>query len=624
MTFSLVWLSSWLIPGPPAPNRLCIVSLDGASATYLKDAQRRGMLQGAFTRLRREGLYFSEHFPVCPSLTAVSHASIAAGAWPDATGIVSNSMFDPGTGRWVSGFEEPLQAEPVWKTALLYGRRVISIGYPFGLTDEELLRHSGFEVLGWGASLGPGALVDLSRSDFSPGPRPDENPTPFPPLTAAFEIPLPGDTPLKYFLTLMHHSGDARSGYDTMRVDDNPDPADGWLQESPLPPASPAQDWRQLEISLRNQRAVVWFKVLRFSAEPVSLRIYFNPPSFSRGSPEQFVREIEEKFGIWPGMVPHRYVERGLLDEQTEMEHTLRLSRYLFDVTLYLLDHHSWDLFLSYQALIDSAAHQYLLVDRRQPGYEPARVKRYQRLVLDAYRYAENRLSGILDRADQTGFTVCVLSDHGMHPVRWNLSLAPLLKAFRERENIPDDALVCGTSGTAVSLYVRPEKPGPEQVRRPVDILRRLQRFLDQARAGKHRLFEQVLPRAEFAGYHLDSPRSGDLIAFTYPEFAPRMGREDDPVLAASGLPLGQHGSDPRNHPSLRAICSFYGPSIARRKKAKISSVDLLPVFCHLLQIPPPLSCQGKIPAGIQSCLDFSPSRRGPAGQQQEPGRNEN
>jgi len=101
-----------------------IFLLDGCRADALKKAEAP-----ALTRLASEGIRAENATTVYPSLTAVGHASILTGAYPEKTGITNHFYWDKEERRLVNLFSDKhIEVPTVFDILARKGMRGISIG----------------------------------------------------------------------------------------------------------------------------------------------------------------------------------------------------------------------------------------------------------------------------------------------------------------------------------------------------------------------------------------------------------------------------------------------------------------------------------------------------------------
>lgn len=107
------------------PNKTLLVSFDGFRYNYLNKVDTPNFDSLAATGVQAEGL-----IPVFPSSTFPNHYSIVTGLYPEHSGLVGNTMYDPKwdawyrisdrqaveNGRWYGG-------EPIWNTLEKQGLR---------------------------------------------------------------------------------------------------------------------------------------------------------------------------------------------------------------------------------------------------------------------------------------------------------------------------------------------------------------------------------------------------------------------------------------------------------------------------------------------------------------------
>lgn len=100
------------------PNPLLLISFDGFRYDYLDKVGTPHFDSLAVSGVQSEGL-----IPVVPSKTFPNHYSIVTGLYPENSGIVGNTMYDPKWGEWYrindrSAVENGkwYEGEPIWNT----------------------------------------------------------------------------------------------------------------------------------------------------------------------------------------------------------------------------------------------------------------------------------------------------------------------------------------------------------------------------------------------------------------------------------------------------------------------------------------------------------------------------
>jgi len=103
--------------------RLLLISFDGFRYDYLSETETPN-----FDRFIREGVKAEALIPVFPTKTFPNHYSIVTGLYPEHSGIVANTMYDPKWDRWYriserTAVENPdwYRGEPIWNTAMKQG-----------------------------------------------------------------------------------------------------------------------------------------------------------------------------------------------------------------------------------------------------------------------------------------------------------------------------------------------------------------------------------------------------------------------------------------------------------------------------------------------------------------------
>lgn len=116
---------------------ISVVSFDGMGYMDTQRYKKKGLMPN-LEKFEQEAAFATDCVTVMPSLTAPSHATLATGASPSNTGIVSNQFHS--TGEQVkddqSGFSQTLGVTPVWKEARKQGDVTATVAFPDSNPDN--------------------------------------------------------------------------------------------------------------------------------------------------------------------------------------------------------------------------------------------------------------------------------------------------------------------------------------------------------------------------------------------------------------------------------------------------------------------------------------------------------
>src|SRR5690606_19443684 len=115
-----------------------VVSFDGMGYADTMNYLRKGELP-SLEKLKEKSAYAKDFVTVMPSLTAPSHASIATGANPAKTGIVSNQFHSEGekVKAGQSGFTQTMGVPPIWQAAKEQGKITATVAFPGASPGSE-------------------------------------------------------------------------------------------------------------------------------------------------------------------------------------------------------------------------------------------------------------------------------------------------------------------------------------------------------------------------------------------------------------------------------------------------------------------------------------------------------
>jgi len=107
LLFLLAPLAAAPAPTPERPRLVLLLVMDQFRQEYLV-RHRASFTSGGFNLLLERGAVFANcHYAYATTLTAASHAVIATGAYPNATGIIGNEWFDRASGRHTTAERDP-------------------------------------------------------------------------------------------------------------------------------------------------------------------------------------------------------------------------------------------------------------------------------------------------------------------------------------------------------------------------------------------------------------------------------------------------------------------------------------------------------------------------------------
>lgn len=116
-------------PDVGAPHPTLLIGVDGFHPDYLDRASTPNL-----DRLARGGVASEGLIPVFPSVTFSNMYSLATGLYPENSGVVGNTMFDPQVGRWFTMSDADAVSdaywyggEPIWVTAEKQGLRTATM-----------------------------------------------------------------------------------------------------------------------------------------------------------------------------------------------------------------------------------------------------------------------------------------------------------------------------------------------------------------------------------------------------------------------------------------------------------------------------------------------------------------
>jgi hypothetical protein len=585
-----------LLPHPPAPGRVLLISFDGLGyQRFTEDPVARELV--TLRRLLETGAHAEGLMPAYPSSTANSHAALWTGTYAGRNGILYNTTpilprSDHTFSERIVGFRsEALTAEPIWLTAARQGVPVVAHqvtqAYPFlpqtvGAGLDDLTVVNGFQT----ALVSPWRVVRASDQDVRRVAC-DGDGEATARVCVEWSLDRDGQTVLR-----------AELGRDGMRVSVAWASAGSAVEvlrkstETDGPQRRPlARYWSApLAISRPGQSpAAMIFRLLeldttrgRFTLmqSPVREAAVYDP---DRGLASALVAAT----GPMVGNGAHELYESGGLGVQAYAGGTGSAERlYLETVEVVVrqqIAQSSWlwterpgRLHVSYLSAADEFDHQWYGLDaggdRRYTGF--------RRWGYAAVEHAARAFVGLAGAADH----VVVVSDHGMTAERIAFDIPALLAGAGLEQQAT-------ALGSCLLLNTVDWKGGTIASGERAAMVGRLTRLLTGVRTAQG---EQVVTRvyasaAELAAFGLDGPAGPDLCV----DLRPGVGlgsAAGSGVLRARRPARGSHGLDP-TRADMQAILLVRGPrvtpgaSLGRQRSAVVA-----PLVADLLGIEKPAS----------------------------------
>ena len=598
------------------PGRVVLLSLDGLAAVRHRENLRRGLYSDPEGLAAFEaGGYVVEHaIPVDPPLTSVSHASIASGAFPSTTGIVSNAFHVPHAPLFqgVSGFETPWGAESLWQAFRRQGRRVGVLTFP-GCDATSPSRTADFGMFYVNRPNAPAALVTLAATRFTAATLPPGWTSFSPARRTTITVPLVGEgapAAVTFTLTALDDTDDGITDYDTLVVDDDEDPATGTRARVH------SGEWFPLSVRIPHRDGGVrtvgaWCLLQALPPDLAGVRLYRGAFFSTEAYPREFRELLEEKAGFWPGPADERSLARTLAGEDglgvaDILAQTRRFSEFFDACAAAAIARERFDLLMLYQPVVDEVEHGMLVVDPRQREYSEGLAATGRAAVDEVYRVADHAVGRLARELDLSRDALVVVSDHGMAPVWETVDLNQLLQqaGLAEAEQIvrvgrdakvwrvkASSRMAAYASGGCAHLYVNlkgREEGGVVEPGEARAVVGAAAAYLAGAQVDGQDVVEAMFRREDLARIGLDTPNAGDLVVFLRPGF------NGSSQIRAPGAPFhaqaemyGQHGFL-NSHTEMAAVWLARGAGVPAGRASEASLTGVAVFVAELAGVQPP------------------------------------
>lgn len=573
-----------------SPARVISVSIRGAADAALDSLLTHHEFEphSALMKMSRAD-YLA---PLENAETSAALATAETGAWPATHGIVGNAYRRNGSAfeESLGGFDKQIESETLWQAAARQGKHVIRLS-AFYLDGYRGERHN-VRTLAQSLVCGPSKFIALI---------PEQSQTPFS-ATNAFEhvqalrlSPTSADsltlviTSKTNFALKLHalavdtaHDGERR--FHALVLDDDRDLQNGFHAKLH------AREWAPLTLQ-RNGVLLIgtWIKLLAFSSDLATIKLYVRSPQQSRGYPEAFVAALETRLGFPPGGPNAEAFNNGLLDEQTLLEESERETQYVTAAAKFCLQDFPFDLMTLDYALLDRLGHSFYLTEPRQQEYDDDRGHkraRFMKYIFDGYQHANVDLSELMSNAGASTAWL-VTSEYGFTPAHSRIALNSLLQQAGMRA--PQVRAITGSVSAHIYVNLHGREPNgavaPEAYQDVLEkIISTASNFRD-VRSGEA-VFDKILRKNELHQIGLNhTHNAGDVWVRLKP------GYTFSNALNASGLfdkPrfLGEHGYTPRSR-AAHGIFYYHGLGARRLRKPVVHAADVAATLSALLGIKP-------------------------------------
>ena len=424
--------ASGIAATPRDTSKVILISWDGAPNWVIRDMVWYGKLPG-LTRIMSDGFRADGMQPAYPSKTAVGHASIFTGTWPDIHGVSNNSVpllprSANGPDKTIRGFDSAaLQAEPLIVTAARQGKRVISLSStqsypsdkwvkqlaPLGM-EKNLSIYSGFE-----SQISKNTMLDASRfrpvSLWKDARHIGSNQ----PLGTTVDV---GETRLDFLL--VDDPVDSTKGFDTVLVRTG---AAGAVQSIKAKAASGELTAWSKPIAVRkgDMAGNTFVRAFTLSPDASDVAILLRSANAIKGHSSP--AEEKDYLATYTGFHADAWFEYqdGLLgtpiyDGGTGDAEARAVELVRFDLSLltrgllHMATKYKPDLITHYTPQIDSAGHTLMaFLDPSLPGHDPKLAAKIRPYYEDVIKLHDQWVGTAYDALSKD-YAFIIVSDHGM------------------------------------------------------------------------------------------------------------------------------------------------------------------------------------------------------------------
>jgi len=575
----------------PTPKLVSIV-WDGASDWAIDRLLAEGRLPN-LAKMKREGAWAESVSPAWPSKTAVGHASLFTGVWPDQNGIGNNAVpLHPAHEHTclesMRGFDATaLTAEPIWVTAANAGKNVVAFSaacsYPPSAFEKSLRPGAKFkEFSGFESEFSGRQMITNSekKTQFSVSVG-----------DSSFEVKLLDlDRKLGFDRVQIHPAGGALSTQSTLVPEESTNKIGKWLGP--------------FRVKKGADEGLVYFRLFSLDDDG-EMELYVRAAAAIKGTESAsgnmdylqayggFHDDAWSLYGrgglgktLWQGgtgVAEERILEIVRLD----CEFLKRSFRYGWT---------RWkpDLSFHYTPMSDSAGH--MLYGAFFPGGKPVTGNIADKLW-DVYarvlELQDDWLGDIL-KTVQGEAIVSVTGDHGMEGNHSTLFLNKALAdagllAWDDKGQIDlskTKIMVPPWSDFFLVVNSTDRKNGivkPEDKEAVVELARQALGGLKDPRTGQAVVVGLMDPTTH-VGFGIGGKNGGDLYVEPAPGYYPSNRKSDSLVADLGPIGAGNHGFLPMRR-SMQTVLYAMGPGLPRKNLGAIRQIDVMPFLAEKIGV---------------------------------------
>lgn len=575
----------------PTPKLVSIV-WDGASDWAIDRLLAEGRLPN-LAKMKREGAWAESVSPAWPSKTAVGHASLFTGVWPDQNGVGNNAVplhppHEHTCLESMRGFDaNVLTAEPIWVTAANAGKNVVAFSaacsYPPSAFEKALKPGAKFkEFSGFESEFSGRQMITNSekRPNFSISVG-----------DSAFEVKLLDvDRRLGFDRIQVQPSGSSKASDSILVPEESANKIGKWLGP--------------FKVKKGADEGLVYFRLFSLSDDG-EMELYVRAAAAIKGTESAsgnmdylqayggFHDDAWSLYGrgglgktLWQGgtgVAEERILEIVRLD----CEFLKRSFRYGWS---------KWkpDVSFHYTPMSDSAGH--MLYGAFYPGGKQISGDLADKLWSVYARVLELQddwVGDILSTVKGEAI-VSVTGDHGMEGNHSNLFLNKALAdagllAWDEKGQIDlskTKIMVPTWSDFFLVVNTTERKGGivsPADKEAVVELARRVLSGLKDPRTGQAVVVGLMDPTTH-VGFGIGGKNGGDLYVEPAPGYYPSNRKSDSLVGDLGPIGAGNHGFLPMRR-SMQTVLYAMGPGLPRKNLGAIRQIDVMPFLAEKIGV---------------------------------------